>query len=618
MQEIDPTQTTDDLSDHLRTRRLRRLLYLASAAFAILLLVLLPPLISVNRYQRRIATSISQSLGRPVHLDRVSLNLLPLPGFTFENFVVDEDPAFGAEPIIRAQSVRATLRLSSLWTRRVEFSTISFTDPSVNLVHTADGKWNIESILLHAAHIDAAPTAQRRSGPAPRFPYIEATGARLNLKLDHEKTPISLTEADFALWLPDPRQWHLRLQAHPTRTDTDASDTGTLQLEGTLGRAASLDQVPLDLKAQWRNAPLGEATRVLLGRDAGLRGELTLSATAQGTVGASTLQASLQLTDARRADFVPLRPLNLDLQCLATSAAAFHGFDDIRCNWPPSGSSAAPKLAITGSLPDIRRPSSATFSIVAPGLPAATLLDWLRIATPRVPPDITAAGSLTGNLSYQPSSRENASPETASSGTASPGRLSTGRSSSGTAWLADWTGDLVLHTASLIDPHADASSSNLSASLRTIVSSGPSEGSPAPANPSLVQGDVTLISVTQVAIPTRRGRPHPTPPMFANGFVLTPTSLALGGREPATLDGHFDTRGYTLHLTGMASTARLLALAGALPPFGDGLAAALPTNRTAGPYRVDLTATRTWHGPQVWTDNTTYAANPNRSPHNRH
>ena len=30
--------------------------------------------------------------GRPVHLDRVSLNLLPLPGFILENFVVEEDP----------------------------------------------------------------------------------------------------------------------------------------------------------------------------------------------------------------------------------------------------------------------------------------------------------------------------------------------------------------------------------------------------------------------------------------------------------------------------------------------------------------------------------------------
>lgn len=564
MQEIDPTYEQEEASEPISSRGLRRLLYVAFAALALLLLVLLPPLISVNRFQRRIATSISESLGRPVHLDSVTLNLLPLPGFTLQNFVVSEDPAFGTEPIIRANSVRATLRISSLWTRRIEFSTISFTEPSVNLVHTEAGKWNLQSILLHAAHIAAAPTAQRRAGPTPRFPYIEATGARLNLKLDHEKTPMSLTDADFALWLPDPQQWHLRLKAHPARTDTNVSDTGLLQMEGTLGRARSLDQVPINLTGEWSSAPLGAASLVLLGRDAGLRGDMTLSASVQGTVGASTVQTRLRLSNARRADFVPEQSLNVDLQCLATTASAFHRFEDIHCDWPPSGSSGAPTLAITGDLPDIRRLSSATLAATTPGLPAATLLEWLHIASARVPADITAAGSLTGNLGYRPNPAD--------------------------GLPAGWSGKLLVTGASLTNPRAGSS--------------------------SLVVGDVDLQSVAQTPPPPHRGGHHlPPPPTSSGGFQLAPTSLALGGKEPATLDGHFDSTGYTLHLTGMASTARMLALAAALPPFGDGLAQILPTNRATGPYRVDLTATRPWRGPQIWTDATTHPAAPR--PHHR-
>jgi AsmA protein len=84
----------------------------------------------------------------------------------------------------------------------------------------------------------------------------------------------------------------------------------------------------------------------------------------------------------------------------------------------------------------------------------------------------------------------------------------------------------------------------------------------------------------------------------------------LGGKDPAILEGHFDTTGYTLHLTGMASLARLHALAAALPQFGDGLAEVLPTNRAAGPFRIDLTATRSWGSPQTWTDNTTSPTPP--------
>lgn len=571
MQEMDPTyEQTEapgaDVPPTLSAHTLRRLLYLALAALVVVLLVLLPPLISVNRYQKRIANSISASLGRPVHLDKVSLNLLPLPGFTLENFVVDEDPVFGSEPVIRANSVRATLRISSLWRRRVEFSTISFTEPSVNLVHTAAGKWNLESILLHAAHIEAAPTAQKKAGPAPRFPYIEATGARLNLKFDREKTPISFTDADFALWLPDPQQWHLRLQGHPARTDTFATDTGTVQLEGTLGGAASLGQVPLSLRGEWRNVPLGQASLVLLGRDAGLRGEMTLSANAQGTVSNSAIQTRLRLTGARRADFVPTQPLDVDLQCLGGATNNFHSFQDIHCSWPPAGSSDPPTLAISGDLPDIRNPNTAAIEISTPGLPATTLLDWLHVASSRVPADIAAAGTLTGTLSYRP-----ASPDP-----------------------TPWQGEMRITNASLITPQAGSR--------------------------SLVSGDVTLQSAPLQAPDSRQNKrlaisfkkaPLAPPP---NGFQLAPTLLALGGKDPATLDGHFDTTGYTLHLTGMASIARLHALAAALPQFGDGLAEVLPTNRAAGPFRIDLTATRIWGSPQTWTDNTAHPT-PARPKH---
>jgi hypothetical protein len=594
MQEMDPTyeygEAVDaDLPPSLSTRTLRRLLYLAFAALVVLLLVLLPPLISLNRYQRRIADSIGASLGRPVHLNKVSLNLLPLPGFTLENFVVDEDPAFGSEPVIRADSVRVTLRISSLWRRRVEFSTISFTEPSVNLVHITSGKWNIESILLHAAHVDAAPTAQKRAGSAPRFPYIEATGARLNLKLDHEKTPLSLTDADFALWLPDPRQWHLRIQAHPARTDTNVTDTGTIQLEGTLSRAASLDQVPISLRGQWSNVPLGAASRVLLGRDAGLRGYMTLSANAQGTVDNSAIQAHLQLTGARRADFVPPQSLDVDLQCLGNATGDFHSFQDIHCSWPPAGSSDPPTLALAGAFSDIRNPNSLAVEVGTPGLPAATLLDWLRIASSRIPADITAAGTLTGSISYHPAPTQ-----------PPPNPI-------------PWQGQMRITNARLINPRGNS------------VASSPATGSPASSNPtsnpaatatSLVTGDITLQSIAPPPPDPHHKQRHPvaTPP---SGFQLAPTTLALGGKDPATLDGHFDATGYTLHLTGMASTARLHALAAALPQLGDGLAEVLPTNRAAGPYRIDLTATRPWGAAQTWTDNTIHPA-PTHPKHNPH
>jgi AsmA protein len=528
------------------------------------LLAVLPPLVNVSRYKRRIVTSISTSIGRPVHLDNVSLVLLPFPGFKLENFVVEEAPAFGAEPVIHANNVVATLRFSSLWRRKVEFSKISLEEPSINLVHMPPiglnpGHWNVESILLQAARIPAAPTAQAKAGYDPRFPYIEATDARINIKYGNEKLPLSLTEADLALWLPRPQQWRIRIEGKPTRTDTSASDTGTISLEGTLNRAERFDLIPIDLSGEWKNAPLGEASRVITGRDAGLRGELRLNVTIHGTIGESQVKTLLQLRGARRADFVPPRSLELRAECQAAAAETFHAFHQIRCSWRPPV--AESQLAMTANLADIHDPSAATFEIGTPGLAAATLLDWLRVVSPRVSPDVAATGTLTGSLTR----------EAAASGN------------------GIFSGHLRLSGGTL---------------------AGGSIGDSA-----VALGDVTIASTDPARLPARptrgpgnRREPKPVTQPVAGEFMMAPATLALGGKEPALLEGRFDPNGYSFHLYGNVLPSRLLALAWAIPQFGDGLKSALSANSSISasptkelPIHIDLTSTRLWGGEQIWT-----------------
>ncbi len=374
----------------------KRVLMVACVLTVLLLAGVLPPLISVNRYRRQIAGSISASLGRPVHMDSVTLNLLPLPSVTLANFVVSEDPAFGSEPVIRADSVRARIRVRSLWRRRVEFARITLEDPSVNLVHLADGRWNIESILLQASRIEAAPTMQKGGGDAPRFPYIEATGARVNVKMGLEKMPVSLTEADFALWLPQPQQWRLRLEGRPTRTDAAAMDTGTLRVQGSLGKATLLKEVPIDLTADWRVAPLGAVSWVLMGRDAGLRGEMNLHVSATGTVGNNLLESRLALSNVRQAEFVPVQPLAVDVECKAAVGRLFHQLQAVRCTSPVNPEINS--LIFTGEVPEVLDPWGATGTVKLKNVPAQGLLAALRLASARVAPQLTAAGKISGSF----------------------------------------------------------------------------------------------------------------------------------------------------------------------------------------------------------------------------
>ncbi len=545
MQEIEATYQGE--AAPAKARRISgRWIFLAASALTLLLLGVLPPLIGVNRYQHRISTSIGASLGRPVHFDHVSLNLLPLPSFTITNFVVEEDPAFGAEPIIRANTVVATLRVSSLWRRRVEFSRISFDAPSVNLVHDASGKWNVQGILLQAAQIQTAPTGQRNAGSAPRFPYIEATGARLNLKQGIEKTPFSLTDADFALWQPDPQVWKMRLEGRPVRTDTSVSDTGSLQIEATLGHAGALEAVPLDLQATWRNAPLGEASRLILARDLGLRGEMTVSATVHGNLDRNSFETRVQVNRLRRSDFVPEQTVSVDMQCNGTMTRVFHAIPDVRCSWPVPDSDGA-LLALAGSIPDLLQLGSADVQAGVSKLPAEVLLNWLRVASSRISPKLSAAGLLSGSVSHDPESGGTWGGQATVAGL----RLSGGRLGPAPVTIDD----LFLHS-----------------------------GAP---------------------VPTSSRAPDKAVNLPTGYVVLSPTALSLGGKEAALLEGQADGSGYTLHLSGVVVLNRLAALAAAIPQIGDGLAEVLPTNRASGPVRVDLSAHRAWGDGQTWTDNLT-------------
>jgi hypothetical protein len=528
------------------TKRSRRGWWLLAAVVTLMLLVLLPPFLNINRFRRRIAASISGSLGRPVHIDNVGFRILPTPGFTFENFVVGENPAFGDEPFLLANTVTATLHVSSLWRGHLEFATISLDEPHVNLVRNAEGQWNIESILLQASQIHTAPTAQRSAGGLPRFPYIEATQARVNIKMGEEKMPFSLTDAKLALWLSQPETWNVRVEARPLRTDMNATDTGLVQVDGTFQRADTLDAIPLELSASWRDAQLGDVSHMLMGKNAGWRGSINAQANVTGRFGAAQIDAKLHLDDVHRAEFVPARPLSLDVACTANALGNLRTFDAIHCALPLGDGN----MLMEGNIVDLRVAPQPALRFTAQQVPAAELLEIARHATNRIAPEFTAQGTISGAFFYGP-------PETPADK-----RQHTGAPSHATPV---WQGSLALPTLTLAVPG--------------------------------IPGSLTVANLhLHTADRTASGKNHR--PAFT-GAVLDPVTLALGTPIPATLDGSLHRDGCTLHLRGSVIEQRLLALAHAVPQFGDGIENALPAASPATlhlPVFIDATARRTWSG----------------------
>jgi uncharacterized protein involved in outer membrane biogenesis len=364
--------------------------------------VVLPPFINISRYQHQVATLMSRSLGRPVHMSNVNLRLLPRPGFVLNDLSVGEDPGFGVEPILSARTVVASIRLLSLWRGKVEIDRVSVDDASLNLVRSAQGRWNLDSLMISAQpaltgrDANAGP-GKSSSGVSRHFPYLEATNSRVNLKNGVEKSPFSLVETDLSLWQDEPGRWRVRLRGQPVRTDLDMSlaDTGELRMEASMRSAATLREMPLQMQMEWRDAQLGQLSRMLFGSDAGWRGAVTADIEVQGTPDAAQTKARLRATGVRREEFAPDTPLDFDANCTFRYEHSQEAVHDIGCDTAIGNG----KLHLQGDLPG--NSQAPEVMLQAKDIPLQAGLDLLRTVRSGFAPGISIKGTVNGTLLYK-------------------------------------------------------------------------------------------------------------------------------------------------------------------------------------------------------------------------
>ena len=372
-----------------RPRQRKKLWLAAGLAALVLALVVVPPLIGISRYKNRITQLVSSALGRPVRLSGVELRLLPRPGFLLSDLTVEEDPAYGFEPVLHATTVVASIRFTSLWRGKLQISRISVDDASLNLVRAGDGHWNIDSLFRSAA------AGSGHSG-AVFHPYLEATDSRINIKNGLEKLPFSLLNADASLWQESDGEWRVRLVGQPARTDVslELADTGIVRLDGTMRPASQFSQMPFHLDAEWRRAQLGQLSRLLLGSDEGWRGDLSGELHLDGTAASAHVQASLRAFGVHREEFAPAVPLDFDAACTFVFQYSNRSVEDLDCSSPVGDGRAH----LTGSIPRAGQP--ARLSLDLSRIPAQAGLDLLRTVRSNVDASLEVAGTLSGHLHY--------------------------------------------------------------------------------------------------------------------------------------------------------------------------------------------------------------------------
>jgi hypothetical protein len=379
-----------------RQRKTTRI-WLAIAAVVLLLAVaIVPPFLSINRYKKQITSLLSSSVGRPVRLSSMELRVLPRPSFVLTDLSVEEDPSYGAEPVLHANTVTASIRLLPLWRGRLEISRISVDEASLNLVRTADGRWNLDPIFQTAAA--RSNSTERNQSKTLPMPYLEATNSRINIKQGFEKLPYSLVNADLSFSEDDPGNWHIRLRGQPARTDLslDLGDTGIVQLETRLRSAQQMRQMPIRLDLEWREAQLGQLSRLILGTDPGWRGDLTGEMHLEGTADSAQVTTRLRASGVHRAEFAPAAPLDFDANCGFIYHYSSRYVEKLVCESPLGDG----HMRIEGDLPQDHQPK---LSVEFQRIPAQAGLDALRTIRSNFGPGIEARGTITGKLTFDPS-----------------------------------------------------------------------------------------------------------------------------------------------------------------------------------------------------------------------
>jgi AsmA family/AsmA-like C-terminal region len=514
-------------------RSTRRMIW--ATLVIVLLAALAPPFINVNRYRNRVAEALGRALGREVTVSRIELKLLPRPGIVLSNFAVAENPTYGAEPMLRADTVTAFLRLTSLWRGRLEIGTLDLDSPSLNLVRRPDGHWNVEDLVERASQVSPAPTAKTRPEARPRFPYVEASSGRINFKLGQVKKAFAFIDADFALWLESENQWGIRLEARPTRTDVDVHDTGTVKLDGRFQRAANLRDTPLDLKLTFSHGPLGQLTKLIYGRDRGWRGSIRSNASLTGTPAALGVTLDAQVDDFRRYDIAVGEALRLLVRCTGTYSSPDDALHDLQCQSPVGTGVLEVRGNAQGWAAD-----GYDLSVSAERIPAARIVALARHAKKDLPADLTATGEFEGVFAVRKPAGE------------MPAWAGGGR----TSLLALQSGvlkqDLQIGAIEVVIPKPNA------------------PGSPHP------RRSASRKVIQPAASPELR-------------LLVKPFPISLGATSPATGSAEFDEDHYSVNLKGEAELARLLNIAKALGVGTPGVG-------LAGMAQVDLDVAGTWVG----------------------
>jgi hypothetical protein len=355
---------------------------------------------------RKITARLEFAFGRTVEVGSYSFSLWGRPTLEARSVVVGEDPRFGREYFLRAESLTMSVRWLSLLRGHLDFGTISLTRPSLNLVRNPDGDWNLAAWLPRFSPALLSGTGTLTNTPPPsqptgsttalRFSRINVDGGRINFKRADEKLPFALVGVTGYLEPAGPGQWQMDLEAVPARAAVVIQQAGTLHLSGHVGGTSSrLRPAAIDLA--WTGASISDVLRLVRETDYGVRGNLALALNVRTNAQNWLLAGRAEIRQLHRWD-LPLRADNPSLNLIANGTLDPEAarFDVVDSTFETPRSNARASGSISWNVPPhVSSPDSAQPAIefVSYGLDMSDVLAWARAFRSGISDDLALRGN---------------------------------------------------------------------------------------------------------------------------------------------------------------------------------------------------------------------------------
>jgi AsmA protein len=247
----------------------RKLLISLTALIALFVVaaVAIPMFIDAEKFRPMVETQAKAALGRQITLGKLDFSLLS-GGVIINDISIADDPAFSRDAFLRAKSLKVGVEIwPMIMSQEAHVTSVVLDEPQINLVRSASGKWNFDSLGATPAQKKASDAAGKKSAPS--------NFSVQNLRIDHGR--VNLVQAGKKRTYDDV---NVKVQnfsgnsVFPFDVDTSTPGGGTVQLNGEAGPIAAGDVTQTPLSAKIKVEGLDLAATGFAPADSGIAGIL--------------------------------------------------------------------------------------------------------------------------------------------------------------------------------------------------------------------------------------------------------------------------------------------------------------------------------------------------------